>query len=52
MQAQMIRVTIQNTNITFNFPTNGRHEIRANIQEKARKNDKRGIEKVGEKSAK
>ena len=52
MQAQMIRVPIQNTNITFNFPTNGRPELRANIQEKARKNDRRGIEKVGEKSTK
>ena len=41
MQTQMIRVTNQNTNITFNFPTNGRHGIRANIQKKARKNDER-----------
>ena len=52
MQTQMIRVTNQNTNITFNFPTNGRHGVRANIQKKARKNDKRGIEKVGEKNTK
>lgn len=55
MQAKMIWIINQNTNIAFNFPTNKRHRIRKNIpsiQKKTRKNYRRKRkmrEKMGEK---